>query len=253
MMRSHSSVTSVRKGSIKNQTWNDTYTPIARNIILSVKTVEMVLKLHGISHCIEECTQEKSLTVHLHNLHCIKEFTPTRNHTNVNIALKNLSKALSCNNINCFTLTGSCTSVIYAKQDFQELLHWNLTEQLTQRRSLLNVATARCLINSDPASLGTESPRNVPVHHHCSLIQRLLRVLWNMIRRITSEERNQERTCSNVGYVSKVLLAQLIYLNTLTDTVKLLIVIMILLKEISEFEELGIVALCFTDNPSWRE
>ena len=132
LMRSHLSVTSVRKDSIKNQTWNDTYTPIARNIILSVNTVEMVLKLHGISHCIEECTQEKSLiivwnvtktSVHLHTLHCIKEFTTTTNHTNVNIVQKNLSKALSCNNINCFTSIGSCTSVIYAKQDFQELLH----------------------------------------------------------------------------------------------------------------------------------
>ena len=246
MMRSHLSVTSVRKGSIKSQTWNVTYTPIARNIILSVNTVEMVLKLRGISHCIEECTQEKSLiivwnvtktSVHLHTLHCIREFTPTTNHTNVNIALKNLSKALSCNNINCFTLIGSCTSVIFAKQDFQELLHWNLTKQLIQRRSLLNVATARCLINSDPVSLGTESPRNVPVLHHHSPIQSLLRVLWNMIRRITSEERKRKRTCSNVGYVSKVLLVQLIYLNTLTDIVKLHLVIMILMKEIAKMWE----------------
>lgn len=231
MMRSHSSVTSVRKGSIKNQAWNDTYTPIARNIILSVKTVEMVLKLHGISHCIEECTQEKSLTVHLHKLHCIKEFTPTTNHTNVNIALKNLSKALSCNNINCFTSVGSCTSVIYAKQDFQELRHWNLTKQVIQRRSLLNVATARCLINSDLASLGTESPQNVPVHHHHSLMQSLLRVLLN------SEERKQERTCSNAGYVSKVLLIQLIYVSTLTDIAKLPVVIMILIKEVAKMWE----------------
>ena len=245
-MRSHLSVTSVRKGSIKNQTWNDTYTRIARNIILSVNTVEMVLKLHGISRCIEECTQEKSLiivwnvtktSVHLLTLHCIKEFTPTTSHTNVNIALKNLSKALSCNNINFFTSIGSCTSVIYAKQDFQELLHWNLTKQLIQRRSLLNVATARCLINSDPASLGTESCWNVPVHHRHSLIQRLLRVLWNMIKRVTSEERNHERTCSNVGYVSKVLLVQLIYLSTLTDIAKLPMVILILMKEIAKMWE----------------